>query len=175
MKLPAWLAAAGHPWVCVFHIVFKLAAMLFYLFGRYLLNHYVMTFIFTILCSAFDFWTVKNISGRILVGMRWWNDIHEDGSSHWYFESLADESAVDAKDRSIFWGTLYVWPIVWIVLGILNFLAFSWDWLLLIVMILTFASSNVVGYWKCSKDQKRQMSEWAKNQAVQAVVSSFMS
>lgn len=24
---------------------------------------------------AFDFWTVKNVSGRLLVGLRWWNKV----------------------------------------------------------------------------------------------------
>jgi len=36
---------------------------------------------------AFDFWTVKNISGRLLVGLRWWNEINEDGTNSWLFES----------------------------------------------------------------------------------------
>lgn len=31
---------------------------------------------------------VKNISGRILVGLRWWNEVTEEGESHWKFESL---------------------------------------------------------------------------------------
>jgi hypothetical protein len=34
-----------------------------------------------------DFWTVKNVSGRLLVGLRWWNEIKEDGESVWVFES----------------------------------------------------------------------------------------
>jgi len=174
IKLPDWLAAAKHPKVCLFHILFKALALVSYILGRHILNHYVMTFIFTMILGAFDFWTVKNISGRILVGMRWWNDIQEDGSSNWCFECQADESAIDAKDRSIFWGALYACPLVWGILAIINFLSFSWDWLLLISMSMTFAVTNVIGYWRCSKDQKRQVSDWAKNQAVAAMVSSFM-
>ena len=33
-----------------------------------------------------DFWTVKNVSGRLLVGLRWWNYIDDQGTSHWMFE-----------------------------------------------------------------------------------------
>jgi len=33
----------------------------------------VMTFICVLLLSSFDFWTVKNVTGRLLVGLRWWN------------------------------------------------------------------------------------------------------
>ena len=36
--------------------------------------------------SQFDFWTVKNVSGRILVGLRWWNEVKED-QTVWIFEA----------------------------------------------------------------------------------------
>ena len=39
------------------------------------------------LLLAADFWTVKNITGRLLVGLRWWNKVNEDGTSEWVFES----------------------------------------------------------------------------------------
>lgn len=29
----------------------------------------------------------QNVSGRLLVGLRWWNQVDEDGKSHWVFES----------------------------------------------------------------------------------------
>lgn len=44
-------------------------------------------FISVVVFVAFDFWTVKNVSGRLMVGLRWWNEVLEDGSSHWIFES----------------------------------------------------------------------------------------
>ena len=44
-------------------------------------------FITVILLLAFDFWTVKNVTGRLLVGLRWWNRVKEDGSSEWVFEA----------------------------------------------------------------------------------------
>ena len=33
------------------------------------------------------FWFVKNIAGRVLVGLRWWNEVKEDGTEIWVFES----------------------------------------------------------------------------------------
>lgn len=36
---------------------------------------------------ALDFWTVRNVSGRVLVGLRFWNQVDEDGTSFWVFES----------------------------------------------------------------------------------------
>lgn len=49
---------------------------------------FVVRFIITVLLVGADFWTVKNVTGRLLVGLRWWNSIDEDGNSVWHFESL---------------------------------------------------------------------------------------
>lgn len=32
---------------------------------------------FVIIAAALDFWIVKNVSGRILVGLRWWVDFDQ--------------------------------------------------------------------------------------------------
>eukprot|EP01050_Picozoa_sp_SAG11_P010429 SAG11_NODE_1041_length_6056_cov_5.902468_6_plen_102_part_00 len=37
----------------------------------------VRCIVLCILLLAMDFWTVKNVSGRLLVGLRWWNEIME--------------------------------------------------------------------------------------------------
>lgn len=34
-----------------------------------------------------DFWAVKNITGRLLVGLRWWNFVDNEGNNHWRYES----------------------------------------------------------------------------------------
>ena len=31
----------------------------------------------------------KNVSGRLLVGLRWWNEVTDEGGN-WRFESLAE-------------------------------------------------------------------------------------
>ena len=30
---------------------------------------------------------LQNITGRLMVGLRWWNQVDDDGRSHWVFES----------------------------------------------------------------------------------------
>ena len=50
-------------------------------------GHFIELFLTIILLLAFDFWTVKNVTGRLLVGLRWWNKVEEDGTSSWQFES----------------------------------------------------------------------------------------
>jgi hypothetical protein len=39
----------------------------------------VITFISVMILNALDFWTVKNVTGRLLVGLRWWSDYDEKG------------------------------------------------------------------------------------------------
>jgi hypothetical protein len=57
------------------------------LLGTIFSDNFTLIFVVTILLLAFDFWTVKNVSGRLLVGLRWWNEIQPDGSNKWVFES----------------------------------------------------------------------------------------
>ncbi len=72
----------------IFHVLFRFAAIFTYLFGSLIFNgNFVLVSVLCILFLAFDFWTVKNVSGRLLVGLRWWNEIKDDGSSQWIFES----------------------------------------------------------------------------------------
>jgi hypothetical protein len=48
----------------------KVAALVFYRLS-----------VITVLLTTIDFWVVKNVSGRILVGLRWWNEINNEGES----------------------------------------------------------------------------------------------
>ena len=39
------------------------------------------------LAQVFDFWMTKNVSGRLLVGLRWWSqDDTKTGKQKWVFE-----------------------------------------------------------------------------------------
>ena len=64
------LSRANNPGVCISTLIFKGLAFLIYFFLGYLMSS-VLTFIFTVIMGSLDFWVVKNISGRILVGLRW--------------------------------------------------------------------------------------------------------
>ena len=50
-----------------------------------LTNSYLGTFIGTVLLVCFDFWVTKNLTGRKLVGLRWWNQINDDDGEEWIF------------------------------------------------------------------------------------------
>jgi hypothetical protein len=40
---------------------------------------------------------------RLLVGLRWWTTIDENGSEKWFFESYDQEVTMSAIDKKVFW------------------------------------------------------------------------
>lgn len=42
--------------------------------------------VLVVILLSLDFWTVRNVSGRILCGLRFWNQVDDDGTSFWVFE-----------------------------------------------------------------------------------------
>ena len=81
----------------------------------------ILVFIITLLLLSADFYYLKNIAGRRLVGLRWWNEVNNStGESHWVFESSdPNVRVINATDKRFFWLTLYVTPALWIGLAIL--------------------------------------------------------
>lgn len=93
-----------------------------------------MIFIITILLLAADFYYLKNIVGRRLVGLRWWNEVDPStGDSHWVFESSEPGTKViNPTDSRFFWIAIYAQPIFWILLALVAVLTFKFIWLPLV-------------------------------------------
>lgn len=81
----------------------------------------ILVFIFTLLLLSADFYFLKNIAGRRLVGLRWWNEVNtSNGESHWVFETSDMETrTITATDKRFFWLSLYLAPALWVALAIL--------------------------------------------------------
>lgn len=105
-----------------------------------------------------DFWTVKNITGRLMVGLRWWNYVDDDGKSHWVYESRKvdfknkenathsllgpllqgpSQNRINDREVSIFWTALVLCPVVWCVLFLIALFGFKLKWLVCILIILS--------------------------------------
>jgi hypothetical protein len=63
----------------------------------------VLTFVLIVVFGALDFWTVKNVTGRKLVGLRWWSQIHDDGQEVWLYETMQGNFKPNECNASIFW------------------------------------------------------------------------
>lgn len=86
------------------------------------------------LLLATDFYYLKNIAGRRLVGLRWWNEVNpQTGDSHWVFESSDPSTKViNATDKRFFWMALYSQPLLWIALAVVAIFRFEFIWLTLV-------------------------------------------
>ncbi|KAI5310090.1 Golgi apparatus membrane protein TVP23 A, partial [Ascosphaera atra] len=108
----------------------------------------ILVFIINILLLSADFYYLKNIAGRRLVGLRWWNEVDTStGHSHWVFESSDPNTrTINGTDRRFFWLSLYATPALWIALAILAVLRLqSPIWLSLVGKLLDSQEARSFG------------------------------
>ncbi|KAI4119125.1 MAG: hypothetical protein LQ338_007327 [Usnochroma carphineum] len=119
---------SSHPITLLFFLGFRISSLFIYLFGSIFITNFILVFILTILLLAADFYYLKNIAGRRLVGLRWWNEVDTaSGDSHWVFESQDRSGSVEsgaptqnATDKRFFWLALYAQPALWVALAIVS-------------------------------------------------------
>ncbi len=177
---------SAHPLTCIFHVLFKALAIIIYLLGgivEHSLNFITVT-VCCILLLAIDFWVVKNITGRLLVGLRWWAQVDLDASSNsnnnginadetkWIFESK-EHVKINSFDQTWFWTTLYVTPAIWILFFISGLLKFNFGWLITVSFGIALNCANVYGYWRCSKDQKAKFQQMVQKGAEMGAVTAI--
>lgn len=120
-----------------------------YFFGGFIFNSSILVFIIVIILSALDFWTVKNVTGRLLVGLRWWSDYDEKGNEVWKFESYDKEFKANAVDTTFFWTSQIAFTGFWAVMFVIKLLSLSFYWVLLVSICLALGFTNLLGYYKC--------------------------
>jgi len=129
-----------------------------------------MVFILSVLCMAFDFYTVKNVSGRLLVGLRWWNETNEDGTNVWVFESAQDQRQIQQLEALVFWVSLYLTPAIWALFSLICILRLNAYWLLVPLVGFALSAANVYGYMKCAKEQRAKLQSIAQSYITSSIV-----
>ncbi|CAL8114442.1 unnamed protein product [Orchesella dallaii] len=144
-----------HPIVAFFHVFFRAAAIIVYMLCGWTGAGFVPSFVTVVILLSLDFWTVKNITGRTLVGLRWWNYVDDDGISHWVFESRKGARAGGRpQERRVFWGALILAPVVWFFLFMSSFFTFRFQWTILVVLAMALSGANLYGYIRCKLGHK---------------------
>ena len=69
-----------------------------------------------------------NPTFRLLVGLRWWSEIKDDGSEEWLFESKDQNYSPNSVDSAFFWTAQLAGSGVWIFFLVLNILSFTPYW-----------------------------------------------
>ena len=86
---------------------------------------------------------------------------------------MEDTSQVGKTDSTLFWGALLITPVVWAFLLVVAALTFKPQWMLVVVVALILSFSNIVGYWKCRRDAKKQTQEAAQSIMSQGAMAAF--
>lgn len=127
------------------------------------------------LLLSVDFYHIKNIAGRRLVGLRWWNEVNQStGDTTMVFESVDPTvRTINPTDRRFFWLALYAQPVLWVGMALLAIVNLRFIWLSLVgkfalcarsrkgvagltsvdgvVMALVLTITNAVAFSRCDK------------------------
>lgn len=166
-----------HPYVTLFHLAFRIAAIVVYMLCGWFSNSFIGSFIIVVLLLSLDFWTVKNITGRLMVGLRWWNYVDDNGRSHWIFESKkgAQQNRINASEARIFWLALILCPFMWSVFFTVALFSLKFKWLLVASIAIALNGANLYGYVKCKTGGERNLStatsDFFRTQIMQNVTS----
>jgi len=144
-----------YPMISLLTVLIKLASIIsFFLFSIFLSNEAIIMFI-VVLIGLCDFWMTKNISGRFLAGLRWYNLLKSETNTEiWVFEGKKENDS-NMINRSIFWYSLYINDIIWIVLFIWEFIRLRFDWSFICLILIIFSFTNTYGFYKSSKIQQK--------------------
>ncbi|RDA94133.1 hypothetical protein CP533_6542 [Ophiocordyceps camponoti-saundersi (nom. inval.)] len=144
---------SSHPITLLTFLIFRTSSVVIYFLGLWIIKSMIMIFIITILLLAADFYYLKNIAGRRLVGLRWWNEVDpQTGDSKWVFESSDPSTRViNATDSRFFWLALYVQPLLWFIMAILALVKLQFLWLPLVVIALILTIMNSLAFSRCDK------------------------
>eukprot|EP01122_Echinamoeba_exundans_P010901 TRINITY_DN4186_c0_g2_i1.p1 TRINITY_DN4186_c0_g2~~TRINITY_DN4186_c0_g2_i1.p1 ORF type:complete len:223 (-),score=43.40 TRINITY_DN4186_c0_g2_i1:145-762(-) len=164
-----------HPIATTFHLLWKVAALAVYIFGSLVFSgNSALVFVFCVLFVVFDFWTTKNVSGRLMVGLRWWNDVKPDGATEWRFESLEGKALINPWESRVFWVSTFVVSVVWGIFAVKTLFSFAWDWVPLTGLATILGCTNLVGYIKCARDAQRKFKKAATGYLVNAAINQAM-
>ena len=146
---------SSNPIVALITVILKLSSIIcFFILSIFISNEALIMIIIILLGSA-DFWMTKNISGRILVGLRWYNLLKiETNQEIWRFEGKNEIKETNA-DRVTFWTSLYLYNIIWIILFIWELIRINFDWSFICLVLCILAFTNTYGFFRCSSLQQK--------------------
>ncbi|CAF1546635.1 unnamed protein product [Adineta steineri] len=160
-----------HPIAVFFHMAFRSLAIVAYFMCSWAKASFVTSFVIIIVLLSMDFWTVKNITGRLLAGLRYWNYVDDAGNNHWIFESKkgTDKSTVSPIESNIFWLSLVFTILLWILLTITTL--FSPTYIIITGAALALNVTNLYGFVRCKFGSNEKLSDEMKK----TVFKSFLS
>uniref|UniRef100_A0A8D1N0E4 Golgi apparatus membrane protein TVP23 homolog n=1 Tax=Sus scrofa TaxID=9823 RepID=A0A8D1N0E4_PIG len=155
-------AKIRHPLATFFHLFFRVSAIVTYVGCDWFSRSFAGCFVTVLLLLTLDFWSVKNVTGRLMVGLRWWNQIDEDGKSHWIFEARKvspHHVAATEVEARVFWLGLIICPMIWIVFFFSSLFSLKLKWLALVIAGISLQAANLYGYVLCKMGGESDISK----------------
>lgn len=147
----------SHPILALFLLILKLVPVFAYIFGPIFFSNTIYTFSLVLISSCVDFWFIKNVAGRILLGLRWWNGDDPFGNDGWVFESFDNREIATSFDKFFFWKSLTLSCSFWFVLLISKLISFSLFWGMLVSICFGLNATNFYGYSLCHKEHLKKI------------------
>ncbi|KAL5519036.1 TVP23 [Sanghuangporus vaninii] len=152
---------SSHPLVLFFLYFFRITALAVYILSGIFTDNYVLSSVIVVVLLAMDFWNCRNVAGRILVGLRYWNQVDDDGESYWVFETRDPSRPANPIDSRMFWVAIYTFPVLWLVLLFISILKLN-TFLPIVLLALIFNVTNAIGFTYADRDAKQR---WASSMA----------
>ncbi|WVF70239.1 hypothetical protein IAT40_005028 [Kwoniella sp. CBS 6097] len=164
------LKQSSHPMSLAFLYLFRSAAIAVYVLCGLFTDNYVLSIVLVVVLLSLDFWNTRNVAGRTLVGLRYWNEVDEEGESSWVFESRDPSRPANPIDAKMFWIALYAYPLGWLALLIVSILKFNISFLPIVLLALVFNLSNLLGFTYADRDAQKR---WASGIAASGNLMGF--
>ncbi|CAK9304723.1 unnamed protein product [Gordionus sp. m RMFG-2023] len=170
-----------YPIAAIFHLFFRYLSIIIYFICAWLTNSFIISFIIILVLLALDFWTVKNITGRLLVGLRWWNFVDENGENHWIFESRKSNPQnmnyifTTLVESQIFWIGLMLSPLIWILLFFIALFTLKFKWMLIVSLGILLNGANLYGYIRCKMGDNSEIKTTFSNFFYSKMIGNFFS
>ncbi|KAF5377528.1 hypothetical protein D9615_005242 [Tricholomella constricta] len=173
---------SAHPLALFFLFFFRIAAIAVYILCGFFTDNYVLSTVAVVVLLAMDFWNCRNVAGRTLVGLRFWNQpqrpspdfqVDDDGESYWVFESRDPSrpaNPIDSKRLPRLHNArvsitrfppqvaLYSFPLLWSALLIVSLLKLGFAFIPIVILALVFNFTNAIGFTYADRDAKQR---WA--------------
>ena len=164
---PGVIAQSSSPMTAAIHIILKIAIVAAYLILPFITTPFNVLMI-VVIAAAVDFWIVKNLSGRLLVGLRWWIDFNESGEETWKSECKVDERSNSAASDKAFWWTMVLFTLIWVLLSVINVLKIDLTQITICLFCLSLLAFNLYSYYRCSKVQSENVQKLMTQYGAQA-------
>ncbi|ESK98385.1 cytoplasm protein [Moniliophthora roreri MCA 2997] len=149
---------SAHPVALFFLYFFRISAIIVYLLAENVVNNYVLSTVLVVVLLAMDFWNCRNVAGRTLVGLRFWNQVDDDGESYWVFESRDPSRPANPVDSKMFWIAIYTFPLLWTALLLVSLVKLGFTYVPIVILALIFNFTNAIGFTYADRDAKQR---WA--------------